>query len=539
MKKQYLLNLSVGLFLVAGIFILKPNLALSYEAYVGLIPPAEFSAPVINSTPKITAQALVAKEERVLELGALSVLVPAQAITEPAVLQLSNLGTKFSWPWNYELIGEVYQFDFAASSMAYNSQIPLNITLDYGVSNNYYKQIFFFDGSRQQWRPLPSVDNPSNHTISAKINFPYARVAVLFNNQVLTVGQASWYRFKGGLFAASPDFKAGTILKVTNLDNNKSVNVTVNDYGPDRKLFPTRVIDLDYVAFSKIASVGAGIVNVKIETEKLIDSDDQKKISPAGAEASVSARSAIVFSESDGQILYNKNASSTAPLASLTKLIAAQVFLDTKPNLDRVVSYSVQDEEYNYEYCKPWESSRLRVSEGETLTIEDLLYSALVGSANNAVESLVRVSGLSRVDFIKKMNEQAKTWGAFSTNFVEPTGLSPENVSSPLDYAIMTKELFKNPLLQKISTTQRYSFTTVNKQIKHNLTNTNSLLFSGDYQISGSKTGYLDEAGYCLMTRVDTPLGKLIIVNFGAPTKADNFKDNALLINYGLKQLAK
>lgn len=472
-------------------------------------------------------------------LDAFRINTTAKAIKSPTAVKLDNLGSAFSFPWNYSPLSAVYQFDFTDKGVAYDRAQPLKLQITYTESNNYYKQIFFYDGGRKQWRPLPSVDDPNKKTVSADIHLPYARVAVLYTNQLLTVGQASWYRHKGGLFTASPDFKAGTILKVTNLDNGKSVNVTVNDYGPDRRLHPERVVDLDAVAFAKIASTKAGVIKVKIEPQKLISPDDQIKLQPAGALPELSSRSAVVMAADSGKILYNKNASSTAPLASLTKLVAARVFLDTKPTLSQVVAYSTQDEKYNYEYCEPWESARLRVAAGETMTIENLLYAALVGSANNAVESLVRVSGLSRTEFIKKMNEQVLAWGATGTKFVEPTGLSPENVSSPLDYAIITKELFEHPLLVKISTTARYSFSTINKKVKHNLSNTNNLLFNGAYKISGSKTGYLDEAGYCLMTRVETAAGPLIVVNFGAKSKADNFKDNEQLIRYGLKQLAQ
>ena len=95
----------------------------------------------------------------------------------------------------------------------------------------------------------------------------------------------------------------------------------------------------------------------------------------------------------------------------------------------------------------------------------------------------------------------------------------------------------KHPLIQKISTTKTYSFTTINTKKPHKLTNTNQLLKSASYAITGSKTGYLDEAGYCLMTRVKTPQGNMIIVNFGSKSKADNFSDNEQLIRYGLKAL--
>jgi rare lipoprotein A (peptidoglycan hydrolase) len=78
------------------------------------------------------------------------------------------------------------------------------------------------------------------------------------------VGTASWYDFKGGLFAASPFFKRGTALRVTNLANGKHVDVIVNDYGPDIEEHPSRVIDLDKIAFLKIASLRNGLIKVKV-----------------------------------------------------------------------------------------------------------------------------------------------------------------------------------------------------------------------------------------------------------------------------------
>jgi D-alanyl-D-alanine endopeptidase (penicillin-binding protein 7) len=137
------------------------------------------------------------------------------------------------------------------------------------------------------------------------------------------------------------------------------------------------------------------------------------------------------------------------------------------------------------------------------------------------------------------MNDSVKSWGATSTSFVEPTGLSKDNVSSPYDYAIITKEIYSNPIIKKISTTVRYSFSTINKKIKHTLTNTDKLLQYNKFNIIGSKTGYLDEAGYCLMTRVQTKDGNLIIVNFSSTSKANNFSDNEKLIGYGARLLKK
>ena len=137
------------------------------------------------------------------------------------------------------------------------------------------------------------------------------------------------------------------------------------------------------------------------------------------------------------------------------------------------------------------------------------------------------------------MNEAVKKWGASSTHFIEPTGLSPKNVSSPLDYAIITKEVYTNQILKKISTTPKYTFKTINTKQTHSLVNTNQLLRANTYPIIGSKTGYLEEAGYCLMTRVSSPQGNLIAVNFGSTSRANNFFDNEQLIRYGLRLLKK
>jgi D-alanyl-D-alanine endopeptidase (penicillin-binding protein 7) len=392
----------------------------------------------------------------------------------------------------------------------------------------YFKITSRIDNTLYGYRLKPQSDST-----------PLVSFVVSSSSKIMVDGLASWYKYKNGLFAASPDYAKGTVLRVYNLANGKFVDVTVNDYGPDRIKHQSRAIDLDYVAFKKIAATRDGIIQVKVVPLKNIKT--QKTVVPLNTSVSlpVSASSAIVISEKTGAVLYAKDANQVLPIASLSKLVFAKVFLDLKPNLERVVTYKYQDEAYNYEYCDASESARLRVKAGDTMTVQDLLYSALVGSANNAVESLVRVSGLSRLEFIASMNKFAKKLGAKDTNFVEPTGLSPENVSSAADYAIMTKAALSDKTLKKISSTANYSFTTIKNKEKHNLKNTNQLLKTSAYTITGSKTGYLDEAGYCLMTEVTSPQGNLIAINLNSKSKAENFSDNEQLIKYGLKILKK
>lgn len=458
------------------------------------------------------------------------------AFTAPVSLSIDTLEIVDNLPWQWQAITPAFGYSLVSAGL-YDPSRPLEVKIYYDKNDNRQKNIFAYDVLSNSWQPLNTQDFPQGKYIQTSIKSLSGRLIVMANSEVLSVGGASWYKYKNGLFAASPDFAKGSILRVYNLSNNKFVDVTINDYGPDRKIHPDRVIDLDYEAFKKIASPSDGLIQVKIEPLKIAGEEKLKLAVPSGSVPTITASSAVVVLEKTGAVLWGKNATSTAPLASLTKLVALKVFLDTKPDLEKVVTYQYQDEKYNYQYCRPWESARLTVKEGETMTVKDLLYSAAVGSANNAIETLVRVSGIKRADFIKIMNETVKNWGASSTNFIEPTGLSSDNVSSPLDYAIITKEIFLSPLLKTLTTTARYTFKTINTKKIHTLTNTNQLLRENTYLIVGTKTGYLDEAGHCLMTRIAAPQGNLIIVNFGSQNKAANFSDNKQLILYGLKLL--
>jgi D-alanyl-D-alanine carboxypeptidase len=459
------------------------------------------------------------------------------AFTVEPTLNISENTEKFRIPWEWEALTPSYQYSFVGSGL-YDPSRPMTVKINYPQKNDQLKQIFSFDFLSGVWRPVPTKDYPQEQYVTMTTDATSGWLIVLAKPEIMTVGKASWYKYKEGLFAASPDFVKGTKLRVYNTGNGKFVDVTVNDYGPDRTKHPDRVVDLDRVAFQKISPLNAGVINVRIEVLKTETAAAAATTPQITDVPNITASSSVIMMEDSGEVLWGKNQTDKAALASLTKLVAITTFLNTKPTLSTVVTYKTQDENYNYEYCKPWESARLRVDEGETMTVEDLLYSALVGSANNAVESLVRVSGLKREDFIANMNKLAHDWGATNTKFVEPTGLSPDNVSSPYDYAIMVKEIFKNPLIQKISTAKTYTFTTLNTKEIHKLTNTDQLLKSTTYNILGSKTGYLDEAGYCLMTRVKTDAGNMIVVNFGSKSKAANFSDNEQLIRYGLKVIS-
>jgi len=459
------------------------------------------------------------------------------AFTDEFKLITSENNERFRIPWEWEPLTPAYEYAFITNGF-YDPSRPMEIKIYYPEKSDNLKQIFSFDFLSSVWRTVPTKDYPLEQYVSMTTDATSAWLIVLEKPGVMTVGNASWYKYKEGLFAASPDFAKGSVLRVHNLDNGKYVDVTINDYGPDRKIHPDRAIDLDHVAFERIASLGAGIVPVRVEVISEVISGIQQATPQVSDVPNLTASAAIIMRDSDAKILWSNNETNVAPIASLTKLSAVKVFLDTRPDLTKVITYKQQDSDYNHNYVTAGLESRLRVAEGDTLTVEDLLYSALVGSANNTVETLVRVSGLTRDEFIARMNNLAKDLGAMNTKFIEPSGLSENNVSSPYDYAIISREIFKNPLIQKISTTKNYSFQTLNTEKSFRLTNTNQLLQNINLPIAGSKTGYLDEAGYCLLTKVRSAQGDLILVNLNSSSKENNFADHEKLIRYGLKVLA-
>lgn len=487
-------------------------------------------------------QATIAKGYTVEGFGELKLSLVPGILSESTNVDIVQLNESMESPWDLERISKIYQFEFL-NKQAYDNHKPFYIQFAYSKEDSNYKQVYFYDKNFSAWRPLPTTDFPNEKFVRSLIHLPYARIAVFSNPEIMTVGKASWYAYKGGNFAASPDFPKGSMLRVFNTDNDKFVDVKINDFGPERNLHPDRVIDLDKIAFSKIASLGAGIINVRVEPLSVVSASTEVApltVKAAFSEPQIKSDAAIVIDEENEKVLFQKKSNEVLPLASLTKLMAIKVFLNTRPDLNKVVSYKKQDELYNYEWCEEWESAKLKVSEGETLTVEDLIYSALVGSANNAVETLVRVSGLSRDDFIKKMNETAKEWGATSTRFIEPTGLAPDNVTTAFDYALITKNVFTHPIIQKASTIAEYEFYTINTKKYHRLRNTNKLINTNKFNITGSKTGYLNEAGYCLMTRVKIWGDQtIIVVTLGADDKQSSLDENELLIRYGEKVIGQ
>ena len=239
------------------------------------------------------------------------------------------------------------------------------------------------------------------------------------------------------------------------------------------------------------------------------------RLPPAGG---VYARNAIVLDPATGEVLYEKNSSRSVPIASLTKLMTAMVFLEQKPDLTHEVVVTA---------AEIAGAGHTQLRSGERVPLGELLHMSLMSSDNCATRVIALESGLPAAQFVARMNSKALELGLTGARFVEFTGLDEHNVATASDVARMLHAAANEPLIAEITTTRSYQFRTERRH--HAINNTDRLLY-GRYEILGGKTGFIIEAGYCFATWVRTEGRELIAVVLGAPTNATRFADAVRLI---------
>jgi serine-type D-Ala-D-Ala endopeptidase (penicillin-binding protein 7) len=231
---------------------------------------------------------------------------------------------------------------------------------------------------------------------------------------------------------------------------------------------------------------------------------------------------AIVMDVNTKEILYEYNADKPWVPASLTKLVGALVFTERQPAWDAVVSLQEIDEVGG---------GRLRVADGATMTIQDLMYSSITGSANNAATSFGRLSGLGYDGFIAAMNRKVRDLGCKVSYFEDAAGMDVDNLTTAREMLTIASVAFNRPEIQKPATTAEYSFIIRNSGETKTIYNTNNLLLDSenDLFVTGGKTGFLYESLHNLVYRVrpgkDEAGRELLIVVFGAQSRADLFAE--------------
>jgi D-alanyl-D-alanine endopeptidase (penicillin-binding protein 7) len=214
---------------------------------------------------------------------------------------------------------------------------------------------------------------------------------------------------------------------------------------------------------------------------------------------------ALVLDPATGQTLYAKNADHVAPIASITKLMTAMVVLDAKLPLEEPVEITADDID-----MVKGTGSRLPI--GAHFRRDDLLRLALMASDNRAASALGRNYPGGLPAFVEAMNTKAKAVGATQTHYVDSSGLSPGNVSSAADLGKLVTVASQYELIKEYSTTRAVNVTLPDSKKTMKFVNTNGLVRASDWQIGLQKTGYISEAGKCLVMQAMIANQPVVIV---------------------------
>jgi len=217
----------------------------------------------------------------------------------------------------------------------------------------------------------------------------------------------------------------------------------------------------------------------------------------------VKSGSALVLDEQTAEVLYARESDIAAPIASISKLMTAIVVLEAKQSPDEVIKITDADRDY-----EKYTTSRLKV--GSKFTRDDLLHLALMSSENRAAHALARSYPGGEVECVKAMNLKANQLGMTNTHFVEPTGLSSDNVASPEDLSKLVMEASKNKVISDYSTDEYHTLKVGRQSMTFH--NTDILVRRSDWNIIVQKTGYIAEAGKCLVLKTIIAGRSVVIV---------------------------
>ena len=232
----------------------------------------------------------------------------------------------------------------------------------------------------------------------------------------------------------------------------------------------------------------------------------------------VQSASALVVDQSTGAVLYEKNADAVVPIASISKLMTAMVVLDARPSLQEAITVREDD-------VDNLKGTRSRLKVGTELTREEMLHLALMASENRAAMALSRYYPGGREAFVVAMNRKAQALELADTRFEDPTGLTSANVSSARDLVKLVAAAHQYPLIREFTAASEYEVSIAGRQ--QAVHNTNSLVKNPAWAIGLSKTGYINEAGKCLVMQAwfnDKPMVIVLLDSWGKLTRIGDAK---------------
>ena len=225
---------------------------------------------------------------------------------------------------------------------------------------------------------------------------------------------------------------------------------------------------------------------------------------------------ALVIDQDTQEVLFSKNHNAVLPIASITKLMTGVIITGARLPMDEIITVTQDDIDTE-------KGSRSRLKVGASLTRGELLHLALMSSENRAAHALGRTYPGGMASFVNLMNAKAKMLGMVDTRYVEPTGLSSRNQSSAQDLATLVSAAHADPVLRELSTSKGYEVAVDGRTLQYN--NTNRLIKNPEWDIGLQKTGYISEAGQCLVMQTRIAGRKLIMVFLDSAGKLSRLGD--------------
>ena len=247
-------------------------------------------------------------------------------------------------------------------------------------------------------------------------------------------------------------------------------------------------------------------------------SASDSKFAHLPGDPSLHSASAIVL-DASGSLIYGKDIDTVRPIASITKLMTAMVVLDAGLNLDEKITVSQEDRDVI-------RKTGSRLQPGASLSRREMLLLSLMSSENRAATALGRTYPGGLQHFVDQMNRKAASLGMHKSHFADPAGLDADNVSTASDLAKMVAAADSYPLITQSTTTMRMDVHPYTNRGPLAYANTNRLLHSADWHIGLSKTGYINEAGRCLVMQANIEGEQVSIVLLNSFGKLTPFGDS-------------
>ncbi|MEY2776014.1 MAG: hypothetical protein RLY30_112 [Pseudomonadota bacterium] len=271
------------------------------------------------------------------------------------------------------------------------------------------------------------------------------------------------------------------------------------------------------------------------KTKRVVRRDPKNRMSArskmgvqsAMSTAALSSSAAMVVDQISGEVLFQKNPNTVLPIASITKLMTALVVAEAELPMDEMLTVTQDDADLE-------KGARSRLAVGTRLTRGEFMHLALMSSENRAAHVLGRTYPGGLDSFVQAMNIKAKQLGMVDSRFVEPTGLSASNVSSPRDLVRLVEESHRVEDIREYSTARKLSVMVRGRVTQ--FINTNALARGNQWELGLSKTGFIREAGRCLVMQAEVDNRPVIMIMLDASGKDQRLKDAERLRRWIVQQ---